>query len=386
MNPHPARQMTSSAPRSAYVHVPFCRHRCGYCDFTLVAGRDDLVDRYFAALDRELERVPPAGLELDTLYLGGGTPSHLGPEGLRRLFALLRPRLVPAADAEVTVEANPLDVEADLVAAARDLGVTRVSLGGQSLDAATLAALDRDHGPDDVRRAVDRLLPAGFTVSLDLMTAAPGQSLAGVERDLDAAVALGVQHVSVYCLTWEKGTAFESLRRRGLLPAAEESLERALFEAAIDRLEAAGFEHYEVSNFARPGARCRHNEAYWDCRPWEAFGPGAARFDGRTRTTNHRGTVTWMNRVLAGADASGDVDAMTDEQAARERIVVGLRRRAGVDRAAFAAASGHALDALAGAAIRRWVAAGLAVDNDGRVRLTREGLLVSDALWGDVLG
>ena len=386
MNPHPARQMASSAPRSAYVHVPFCRHRCGYCDFTLVAGRDDLVERYFAALDRELERVPPAGLELDTLYLGGGTPSHLGPEGLRRLFALLRPRLVPAADAEVTVEANPLDVTPAFVAAAAACGATRVSLGAQSFAAATLRALDRDHGPADVCRAVDLLLAAGFTVSLDLMTAAPGQSLADVEADLAAAAAAGAQHVSVYCLPWEKGTAFESLRRRGLLPAAEESLERALFEAAIDRLEAAGFEHYEVSNFARPGARCRHNEAYWDCRPWEAFGPGAARFDGRTRTTNHRGTVTWMNRVLAGADASGDVDAMTDEQAARERIVVGLRRRAGVDRAAFTAASGHALDALAGAAIRRWVAAGLAVDDGGRVRLTREGLLVSDALWGDVLG
>jgi len=372
-------------PRSAYVHVPFCRHRCGYCDFTLVAGRDDLVDRYFAALGRELERVPPAGLGLDTLYLGGGTPSHLGAAGLRRLFALFGARLRPAAAAEVTVEANPLDVTDDLVAAAHDLGVTRVSLGGQSLDAATLVALDRDHGPDDVRRAVDRLLPAGFTVSLDLMTAAPGQSLAGVERDLDAAVALGVQHVSVYCLTWEKGTAFEGLRRRGALVAAGESLERAMFETAIDRLEAAGYEHYEVSNFARPGARCRHNETYWDCRPWEAFGPGAARFDGRTRTTNHRGTIAWMNKVLAGGDFSGDVDAMTDEQAARERVVVGLRRRDGLDRAAFHAASGHALDALVGPAIRRWVAAGLASDDGDRVRLTRAGLLVSDALWGDVL-
>jgi oxygen-independent coproporphyrinogen-3 oxidase len=374
----------NAVPRHVYVHVPFCRHRCGYCDFTLVAGRDDLIDRYFTAFGRELERVERM-LEVDTLYLGGGTPSHLGPTGLRRIFGILHDRLRPAADAEVTVEANPLDVTPEFVAAARDCGVTRVSLGGQSLDAATLRALDRDHSPDDVRRATARLLDAGLVVSLDLMTAAPGQSLAGVEADLAAAVDLGVQHVSVYCLTWEKGTAFESARLRGALQPAEESIERAMFETAIDRLEAAGYEHYEVSNFARAGCRCRHNEAYWDCRPWEAFGPGAARFDGRARITNHRSTTTWMTKVLAGDDFAGDVDRMTDEQAARERIVVGLRRRDGLDRAAFRAASGFDLDVLAGPAIARWGAAGLATDDGRRVRLTRAGLLVSDALWADVL-
>ena len=376
---------SSAPPRSAYVHVPFCRHRCGYCDFALVAGRDDLIDRYLAALDTELLRcaVP---LELDTLYLGGGTPSHLGPAGLERLFAVLAGRLHATAAAEVTVEANPLDVTDAFVAAARRAGVTRVSLGGQSLDAATLVALDRDHAPDDVRRAAHLLLDAGLAVSLDVMTAAPGQTLAGVEADLAAAVALGVQHVSVYCLTWEKGTAFDSQRAKGALHPVEEPLERAMFEAAIDRLEAAGFAHYEVSNFARPGARCRHNEAYWDCRPWEAFGPGAARFDGRTRITNHRSTTTWMNKVLAGGDFTGDVDAMTDEAAARERIVVGLRRRDGLDREAFQQASGFDLDELAGESIRTWVVGGLAADDGRRVWLTRAGLLVSDTLWADVLG
>ena len=371
-------------PRHAYVHVPFCRHRCGYCDFTLVAGRDDLIDRYLVALGRELERLP-GPLDVDTLYLGGGTPSHLRAVGIERLLAILRTRLVPGAGAEVTVEANPLDVTPALVATLQRAGVTRASLGGQSLDAATLRALDRDHAPDDVRRAAGVLLDAGFTVSLDVMTAAPGQTLAAVEADLDAASGLGVQHVSVYCLTWEKGTAFESQRAKGRLHPVEEPLERAMFEAAIDRLEAAGFEHYEVSNFARPGGRCRHNEAYWDCRPWEAFGPGAARFDGRTRITNHRSTTTWMARVLAGDDCSGDVDAMTDEDAARERLVVGLRRRGGVDRQAFRVASGFDLDALAGPAITTWIGRGLAVDDGARIRLNREGLLVSDALWADVL-
>ena len=371
-------------PRHAYVHVPFCRHRCGYCDFSLVAGRDDLIDRYFAALAVELERVREP-LDLDTLYLGGGTPSHLGPDGLERLFGLLHASLRPVAGAEVSIECNPEDVSEPIAAALHACGVTRASLGAQSLDAVTLRSLDRSHAPDDVRRAVALLGDRGLAVNIDLMTAAPGQSLAAVERDLDAVIAIGPQHVSVYCLTWEKGTAFEGLRRTGALAAADEGDERAMFEAAIDRLETAGYEHYEVSNFARPDHRCRHNEAYWDCRPWEAFGPGAARFDGRTRITNHRSTVTWMNRVLSGDDFTGDMDAMDDDAAARERLVVGLRRRAGVDRTAFRAASGLDLDTLAGPAISRWVAQGLASDDGQTIRLTRAGLLVSDGLWGDIL-
>ena len=380
-------------PRAAYVHVPFCRHRCGYCDFSLVAGRDDLVADYLAAIQRELTRldaVPDLGLgngclELASLYLGGGTPSHLGPDGLARLFDILHARLRLQPGAEVTIEANPQDVTESLAAAAAACGTNRVSLGAQSLDATTLKALDRDHAPDDVRRAVDILLNRGFTVSVDLMTAAPGQTLADVERDLDAILALSSQHLSVYCLTWEKGTQFASLRSRGTLTPADESLERAMLELSIDRLEAAGFEHYEVSNFARPGGRCRHNETYWDCRPWEAFGPGAARFDGRVRTTNHRSTTTWMRRVLAGEDFAGDRDAMTSLEAAQERVVLGLRRRDGLRRADFLAASGFDLDLVAGGPIRLWIDHGLATDDGKHVRLTREGLLVSDALWAEVL-
>ncbi|MFM8733802.1 MAG: radical SAM family heme chaperone HemW [Pirellulales bacterium] len=373
-----------AAPRHAYVHVPFCRHRCGYCDFALVAGRDDLIDRYREALAIELQRVREPH-DVETLYLGGGTPSHLGAEGLQRLFTILWEKLRLVAGAEVTIECNPEDVTAALADAARECGVTRASLGAQSLDAATLRALDRSHAPDDVRRAAGLFRERGVTVNVDLMTAVPGQSLADVERDLAAVIALAPQHVSVYCLTWEKGTAFEGLRRKGTLMPADEGVERAMFEAAIDRLEAAGYEHYEVSNFAGPGHRCRHNEAYWDCRPWEAFGPGAARFDGRTRVTNHRSPVTWMNRVLAGADFAGDVDAMTVEEAARERLVVGLRRRDGVDRDAFRVAAGFDVESLAEAAVARWLAAGLATDDGRRIRLTRAGLLVSDALWADVL-
>lgn len=374
----------SGLPRSVYLHVPFCRHRCGYCDFTLVAGRDDLIDQYLEALERELRRLTQP-LQIDTLYLGGGTPSHLGGERLERLFAMLRQTLHPVEHAEITLEANPLDVNEPFVAAARRCGVTRVSLGSQSLDVATLRVLDRDHMPDDVRRASGMLAEAGMSRSLDLMTAAPSQTVTDVERDLEAIVSLEPEHVSVYCLTWEQGTAFETQRRKGLLEPVTDLAERAMFEAAIDRLGDAGFEHYEVSNFARPGHRCRHNEAYWDLRPWEAFGPGAARFDGRTRFTNHRSTTTWIKRVLGGHDPTGDRDAMSAEEAARERLVVGLRRRAGIRVADFETVSGFTPRQLAAKSIDRWIADGLAVEEEGRLWLTRDGLLVSDSLWADVL-
>ena len=373
-----------TAPRAAYVHVPFCRHRCGYCDFAVLAGRDDLADRYFRALDRELDRLDRP-LAVDTLYVGGGTPTHLGAAGLERLWRCLEGRVVPVPGAEVSLEANPADVVPELVATARGLGVTRVSLGSQSLSAATLAALDRDHSPDDVLRAVDLLGGAGFDVNLDVMTAAPGQTLAEAEADLAAAVALRPAHLSVYCLTWERGTRFIGRLGRGELARCDEELERAMTEAAIDRLVAAGYEHYEVSNFALPGRRCRHNETYWDCRPWEAFGPGAARFLPNTRTTNHRSPFTWMTRLLEGLDPAADHDRMTPEEAARERIVVGLRRRDGIARSDFRRAAGIDFDDLAGVAVREWVAAGLAVDDGERVRLSRGGLLVSDSLWAPIL-
>lgn len=370
--------------RHAYVHVPFCRHRCGYCDFTLVAGRDDLIDDYAAALTKELGRLSQP-LVLDTLYFGGGTPSHFGPDGLRQLFSLTAASLQPGPTAEVTIEANPLDVSPELIEAVRDCGVTRVSLGSQSLDPETLAALDRDHQPSDTRQAVKRMLDAGLTVSVDLLIAVPGQTLPCVTADLQKTIALGCQHVSVYCLTWEPGTAFFRQRQQGLLRAVSDGLERDMFEESIHQLETAGYRQYEVSNFARPGGRCRHNEAYWDCLPWEAFGPGAARFDGRTRITNHRSPTTWIRRTLAGQDATGEVDAMNAEEAARERLVVGLRRRDGIDRKAFTKASGYSVEELAEKPLTRWLADGLAVADGDTVRLTHEGLLVSDSLWPEVI-
>jgi oxygen-independent coproporphyrinogen-3 oxidase len=374
----------NSCIRHAYVHVPFCRHRCGYCDFTLVAGRDDLFDDYFTALGIELKRLSQP-IELDTLYLGGGTPTHVGPDGVKRLFSEFHNALQTSPAAEVTIEANPLDVTEAMIEAFHACGINRVSLGVQSLNPVTLEKLDRDHRESDVRRVMNLLGKSGFTVSVDLIIAVPEQTLDMVARDVEEIISLCAHHISVYCLTWEEGTAFWGKRARGTLTPVVEDLEREMYELVIDQLSVAGYQQYEVSNFAQPAMTCRHNKVYWDCRAWEAFGPGAARFDGRKRTTNVRSVSAWIKKLLNDQSVTGDVDTMTPEGAARERLVLGLRQRCGIDRLAFLEASGFEVDDLARKPIEEWVAAGLAEDDGCRIRLTRSGLLLSDSLWSSVL-
>lgn len=371
-------------PRSAYLHVPFCRHRCGYCNFAVVAGRDELGPRYLDALERELQTLGVAQ-PVETLYLGGGTPTRLEPPLLGRLLALASRWFPPLGGAEWTVEANPADVTAETVRALAAAGVTRVSLGAQSLDRGKLARLERDHTPDDVRDAVGMLRSAGLAVAIDLIFAAPEETLPDWRRDLAAVVALEPSHVSTYGLTYEKGTAFWTRRNRGALAELDDDLARTMYEEGIDRLAAAGFEHYEVSNFARPGGRSRHNEVYWTGRPWWAAGPGAARYVDGVRETNHRSAFTWMRRLEAGRSPVAERETLTPEARARERLVFGLRRLEGVARGEFAAATDFEIEALAGDAIRGFVRLGLLDDDGERIRLTREGLCVSDAIWPDLL-
>lgn len=372
-------------PRAAYVHVPFCRHRCGYCNFTLIAGRDDLIDAYLTALERELSQLGEPQ-EVDTLFLGGGTPTHLSPMQLKRLLALVRHWFPPTPGYEFSVEANPADVTPERLAVLRDGGVTRLSLGAQSFDDAKLRLLERDHDAATIRRAAELARDAGLQLSLDLIFGTPGETLESWQRDLDAALELASDHLSTYGLTIERGTTFWSRREHGLLQPADEERERELYLATIDRLTSAGFEHYEVSNFARPGKRCRHNEVYWAGRGYFAAGPGAARYvDGR-REMNHRSTTTWLARVREGVSPIAESETLSPPHRAREALVLGLRRLCdGVDRQAFAAEFGHDVDELGGAELRRLIATGMLDDRDGRLRLTREGLLIADWIWGRLL-
>lgn len=376
--------MINSEPRSAYIHVPFCRHRCGYCNFTLVAGRDELVEPFLAALEKELSWLGEPR-EVDTLFFGGGTPTHLRGEQLRRLLTIVLHWHPLAAVAEFSVEANPADVDAETVAILADHGVTRISLGAQSFDAKKLRLLERDHQPDDIARAVEISRNRGLDVSLDLIFGTPGELFVGWQSDLDAAVRLAPDHVSTYGLTFEKGTSFWSRREHGELRQTDEEIEREMYAAAIDRLAAAGLEHYEVSNFAAPGKRCRHNEVYWTGGEYFAAGPGAARHIGGVRETNHRSVTKWLQCVQQGQSPVEERECLSAEDKARELLVFAMRRIEGVRRDWFKAKSGYEIDSLVGEQLRQFVAKGLLADDGQRVRLTREGLFVSDAMWPEFL-
>jgi oxygen-independent coproporphyrinogen-3 oxidase len=349
-----------------------------------VARRDDLIEDYLTAIERELSwlRTPRA---VDTLFLGGGTPTHLSPEQLRRLLTIAR-RWFPLAEVyELSVEANPIDVDGDRLAVLTELGVNRLSLGVQSFDRAKLRRLERDHEAEDVRRAVALARGRCRSVSLDLIFACPGETLETWAADLEAALALRPDHLSTYGLTFERGTAFWGRLQKRELAEIDEELQRAMYALAIDRLTAEGFEHYEVSNFARPGHRCRHNEVYWAGQTYYAAGPGAARYvDGR-REMNHRSTTTYLRRVLSGESPVAEREELPPEDRAREALVLGLRRLDGIDPVEFAERTTFTVDELAGPQIEAFLDRRLLVNENGRLRLTREGLLISDALWTRIL-
>jgi oxygen-independent coproporphyrinogen-3 oxidase len=370
-------------PRAAYVHVPFCAHHCGYCDFAVATGQDHLIDLYLEALAAELATL---GLPqpVQTLFLGGGTPTYLSPAQLERLLTDVRRWLLLGPGHEFTVEANPGGLDAARVAVLADHGVTRVSLGAQSFRPHLLRTLERDHAPVDVPRAVEVVRRRIGQLSLDLIFGVPEQTPADWQTDLEAALALGPDHISTYGLTYEKGTRLWKQRQQGSVRPLDEEAELALYLHGIETLEAAGFEHYEISNFARPGRRSRHNQVYWANEAYFGFGLGAARYVLGRRELNTRNLHGYLRKVLAGEPATFQAEELQPEERARETLAVQLRRTEGIDRQRFREQTGYDLDALAGPALRRHVELGLLAD-DGGVRLTRRGKCVADAVIAELL-
>jgi oxygen-independent coproporphyrinogen-3 oxidase len=371
-------------PRAVYAHVPFCRHRCGYCNFTVVAGRADLRQAYLQALTREIRGLPTP-LPVDTLYVGGGTPTELSPPDLVQLCDLLCTAFPPLSGYEWSIEANPLGLDRTKLEILRAAGVNRISLGVQSFHPRKLHLLERDHRADDVTSIFPHVRRQFPSVSIDMICAVPGESLAEWQADLRSALELGPDHLSVYGLTFEKGTTYWGRMRRGQLTPVEEEMQRAMLETTWDWLAKEGWDHYEVSNFARPGHRSRHNEVYWRGEPYFAVGPGASRYvDGR-RETNHRSTTTYIRRVLSGRSPVADCEMLAPVDRAREMLVFRLRMTEGISRQEFRQRTGFELDALVGVPLRKFTDLGFLQDRDDRIRLTRAGLLVSDAMWPEFL-
>lgn len=364
-------------PAHIYVHIPFCARRCSYCDFAIAVRKIVPVDEYLRALELELD-LRYAGATpwpVKSLYLGGGTPSRLGAEGIAGLMAAFRKRIALEPDAEVTIEANPDDVTPEAACAWREAGINRVSLGAQAFDDRTLKWMHRVHDADSIGVAFDTLGRAGFDdISIDLIFALPMSLTRDWQRDLTRALALHPSHVSLYGLTLEPQAPFGRWVARGeVVEAPEEQYEKE-FLLADELLVASGFEHYEVSNFARPGRRARHNFSYWQGVPYAGLGPGAHEFAEPVRRWNVREYAEWMRRLNDGADPMAGSESLTDENRIAEGVYLGLRTVDGL--AVAAAEASH---------VGRWIDSGWATLKPGnRLALTPYGWLRLDSLAADL--
>lgn len=365
----------SLAARRVYVHVPFCARRCSYCDFSIAVRRDVPVTEFLDALAAEMHaRLGPATppLPIETLYFGGGTPSHLGPDGVARMLDLMRTRFAWNDDAEVTLEANPDDVTRAATQHWRASGVTRVSLGAQSFDPNVLKWMHRTHSTEQIASAVALLREGGFASwSFDLIFALPAALKRDWQRDLDLALAQQPPHLSLYGLTVEPGTPLGRWSDRGEVLAADEASYEQEFLSAHAGALTAGFDHYEVSNFAQPGHHARHNRAYWLGVPYLGFGPSAHGFDGDRRRWNRAAYAAWRDTALGGQDPIAGSEVIGIDEARLEAVYLGLRTTAGLE-------TGPGDQPV----IAPWVAAGWARLAEGRVYLTPLGWLRLDSLAG----
>jgi oxygen-independent coproporphyrinogen-3 oxidase len=371
-----------------YLHVPFCRLVCAYCDFVTVGGRAGQIPRYVAALLAEMAMRPNPG-ELTTVYFGGGTPSLLKPDAVARLIEAARTRW-RARPAEITLEANPSAREAPDWAGLRDAGVTRISLGLQSLRDAELHALARGHSAAEGREAFAAARAAGFeNVSVDLIYGIPDQSLADWRDGLRAAIALEPDHLSLYALQlalapdeWSAPPRPGALRwRRRMVDRQDDGLAVVQYQFAEELLEAGGYHHYELSSWARPGFASRHNSAYWERRPYTGIGAGAHSYDGATRSWNTRDLDRYLETVEAGERAIAGDEVLSEPTRAFEAVALGMRRVEGFSRGAFAAEFGEDPLVRYRDAVDETTCAGLVEVDDETIRLSARGrLLANEAL------
>jgi len=376
-------------PLALYIHWPFCLSKCPYCDFNSHVREVLPQARFRAALLRELEwEAERLGRRpLRSIFFGGGTPSLMEPETVGALIARARALFLPADDIEITLEANPTSIEAGRFGGYRDAGVNRVSIGVQSLDEADLARLGRQHSAAQAVAALEigrRLFPR---LSFDLIYARPGQTLAAWRVELARALDLAADHLSLYQLTMEPGTAFEALHRRGEIVLPDEETAAALYEATAEEAGRFGLLPYEVSNYAKPGSESRHNLAYWRYGDYAGIGPGAhgrvSLGDRLLATRRHRAPEIWAERVEAKGHGSGEDVAVTPQERAREMLLMGLRLSEGISAARFAARTGMTLEkATEPDILAQAIEAGYLVHERDSLRPTREGRLRLDALLG----
>lgn len=355
-----------------YVHVPFCITRCGYCDFNAYAGLDELKPRYVRALLAEATLVAPAwdGSEFLSVFLGGGTPTTMRPADLRAVLAWLRELFDVASDAEVTTEANPDTVDESSLSALLASGFDRLSMGAQSFDPAVLRALERVHSPEAVRRAFAAARAAGYAnMNLDLIYGAAGETLDSWERTLLETIALGPEHVSAYALTIEPATSLGRAVSSRVVPAPDPDMQADMFATACNLLGAAGYRHYEVSSWAKPGFDCRHNLGYWERRPYVGLGAGAHSYRGADRWWNVRPPEEYMAMVERGTLPVGGSETLEPSDVYLEEVFLKLRILEGIPSSWVDPATVEPL-----------LQSGLLVDDVGSLVPTERGMLLLNEL------
>lgn len=383
--------------QALYIHVPFCRAKCRYCDFFSVCMEGGRAEQFVQAANSEVRRHQDCLTSpLRSVFLGGGTPTVLGPELLGKLLEPVAP--LTDSDTEFSVEANPGTIDADLAGALVSWGVNRVSLGVQSLQDSELALLGRIHDRQQAMQAVAVLRSAGVkNLGLDLIYGIPGQTLDSWRGSLRQALDLGPDHLSCYALSFEAGTLlWQDLQYRRVAPM-DDGLQRECYDLAIDLASAAGLEHYEISNFARqpilgedggqarPGRRCRHNLTYWHNEPYLGIGPGAASYVGGVRRTSLPDLDAYVLALSAGQAAPCTSERLTGRALMAETVMLELRLTEGLDRAAFSERFGQDILKAFPSATKRYLDMGMLVATAGFLRLSRQALFVADTILADIL-
>ena len=365
-------------PSSAYVHIPFCTQICYYCDFSKVFIKNQPVDAYLEHLIQETRSYEIG--KLRTLYIGGGTPTALSAQQLAYLLTEL-PKVMDLSEVEeFTIEANPGDLDTDKIAVLKDSQVNRVSLGVQTFDNKMLKKIGRSHQEQDIYDNIRHLKQAGFdNISIDLIYALPGQTMEQVKENVAKAIDLDIPHMSLYSLILENHTVFMNRMRRGKLPLPKEELEAEMFEYIIEELEKAGFEHYEISNFSKPGFESQHNLVYWDNAEYYGLGAGASGYVNGIRYKNHGPIRHYLEAVEAGK-ARITEEHLTLEEKMEEELFLGLRKKTGVSKARFEEKFGVSFDQRYGQVVASLTEQGLLVPDDKQVRMTKRGLFLGDTV------
>ena len=369
-----------------YIHIPFCRSKCDYCDFYSLAGRDDRMDQYQKALLSHIRETAPLAQDfpVDTIYIGGGTPSYYGAKRLKELLGVVHKLYKVEKDAEVTVECNPDSVDVKSLKILRKAGVNRLSMGMQSANACELERIHRIHTPQQVNEAATAARKAGFTnLSLDLIYGLPGQTMDSWKATVEHALSLIPQHLSCYGLKVEEGTPLAARVAEGeILPDDDQQADLYLW--TVGRLERAGYPQYEISNFAKPGFASRHNLRYWLTQPYIGFGPGAHSDFGGRRYSFVRDLDAYIQGVLQGGDIIDESEIIPKRDRCGEYLMLRLRTVQGINEQEYR--STYFMDFVPlQARLEQFRAQGWAEQTDGRWHFTPQGFLLSNQLIGDLL-